>query len=72
MGLPLDIFLIDVAGFRVDGNLTGDEEEFSNCGHREVRPNGFGDVGRNDSLHFFHKICLIKYKNILLRHLKKG
>ena len=72
MGLPLDILLIDIAGFRVDGNLTGYEEEFSDCGHGEVRPDGFGDVGRDDSLNFFHKICLIKYKKYLAASFQKG
>ena len=64
MGLPFDIFFVNIACFRIDGDLTRDEEELSNCSDREVRPDGFGDVGRDDSLDSFHKICLIKYKKI--------
>lgn len=56
MSLPLDIIVINGSGLGVDGDLSGDEDEVSDCGDRGVGADGFGDACGEDSLNFIHKI----------------
>jgi len=58
MGLPFDVFRVDVSSLGINWDLARDEKQVSNCGHRAVRADSLGDASWEDSFNSLHMIYL--------------